>query len=529
MKLVDRRLARIIAYEGTDGFVTSLDGSPAFYWLSPFSQGDGYATAAESMVFWLLQRNAKLSVHHSWFLVKEGLRPETLDLLQRPLDFPAAIGVCMATPGEFAKLPTPYKIGFTMYESTDPLRVYPEWSHQCNDVDRLFVPCEYCADVFEQFTHKPIDVVPLAINEAYCEPKLRRQRKTFRVVTFATLTGRKGPLEMIEVFQKAFPKLRYPDVQFVLKTRLKLLGSQTPGLPGIDDDRIIVEDGTWPIRRVIDWLYDADCMMFLSKGEGFGLTPREALATGLPVILSDNTGLSSVCDDRYNWPVPTSRMELSPLGGEWCIPDWDYAVDCLRDIYRNRQHAYSKGYKGGRWFVKEHGPGKAADIFLETLGRIDDPMKVHRRAVADMAAKPEYALPSMADLEHLKSVFGLDGYVVVYSYDRLDLHAVRGKDVVLGQQIVALEREKLRFAVDFLMSSGAKSVSVMAPSVYTDPGSWSVSRPWRLEELEYTLQGLMLSSLRYLNERQWAAAKVSRVGRQARRFGSVIDKRWKPT
>lgn len=530
MKLTDRRLARVVAYEDTDDFITSLDGEPAFYWLSPFSQGDGYATAAESMVYWLLQRGAELSVHYSWFLVKAGLRPETLNLLQRPATFPAAVGVCMATPGEFEKLPTPYRIGFTMYEATNPLRIYPEWSHQCNDVDRLFVPCEYCADVFSRFTHRPIDVVPLAINEEYCRPELRTERETFRVVTFATLTGRKSPLEMIDVFQKAFPRNKYPNVEFVLKTRLDLLGSQTPGLPGVDDSRIVVESGTWPLKRILDLLYSSDCMMFLSKGEGFGMTPREAMATGLPVILADNTGMSDVCDYKYNWPVPTDHMESSPLGGDWCVPDWDYAVDCLRYIYKNRKKSYQKALQGGRWFVEKHGPWKAADAFLKAFTAVADPMEVFKDRQRKLDARAEYCNVDAQITEEAKRTLGLNAYVVVYDYNRLPGSGVRGKDVVLGQQLLAMERDQIRYAIDFLMTMGALSVTLIAPSVYVEPGQWSKSRPWRLEELQYVLQGLSVEAMRHMGDRKWVVAKVSRIGSQVvRPYGSVVDKRWKPT
>lgn len=523
LTLTDRRLARVVTSE-----VDNVD-SHSLYWLSPFSQGDGYATAAESMTYWLLQHGIKLSVHHSWFLVKEGLRPETLKVLEDPLRDPMFYGVCMATPGEFAKLPTPYKIGFTMYESTDPLKVYPEWAHQCNDVNRLFVPSLYCKDVFSQFASVPIDVVPLAIHEDYCKPVLRKVRedKPFTVVTFATMTGRKSPLEMVDVFQRAFPTER--DVRFVLKTRLKLLGSKHAGLPEFDDPRIVVYSDTWPLSKILRMLYSADCMMFLSKGEGFGMTPREAMATGLPTILADNTGMSGVCNASYNWPVPTRHMESSPLGGEWDVPDWDYAVEVLRDIYERRDQAYAKAFKGANWFIDNHGPSAAAQHFIKVMDRIKRPQRELKKR-ADMLAKREQypAVPSRVR-QWIQSIVGTRT-VLMKTYASMHAIPLNSTVVELGQHVMSLTNEQLRYVVGFAINQGAKAVVLAAPAVFQEPYTWPAARKWRLEELQHVLKGMAVPHLRYIHDHTWVGAVIVQPnGSRLQGFGTVIDRRWKPT
>lgn len=520
MKLVDWRMAQVVGYEDSSEFV----GTEGIYWLSPFSQGDGYATAAESMVYWLAQHGLGLSVHHSWFLVKEGLRSETLAMLRSPDPTPYRVGVCMATPGEFEKLPTPYKIGFTMYESTDPLKVYPEWRHQCNGVDRLFVPSAFCAELFSEFVHRPINVVPLAIHEAYCEPVLRQAHDTFRVVSFATLTGRKGPIEMIDVFRNAFPDQE--DVEFILKTRLKLLGSQTPGLPEMNDRRIKVVDGTWPLARVQQFLLNADCMMFLSKGEGFGMTPREAMATGCPTILADNTGMSDVCDKRYNWPVPTSHLENSPLGGKWFIPDYDYAVDVLRWMYSNRERAYEKAYRGAEWFIATHGPSHAAEKFVDTLRSVDtSPGPVPSGHInVDMSIVREW-------VELVKKTYVQFGIQtrLLRRYGELRDFQCSQSLVVMCEQVMSATREQIEFAVNTLLHNGAKYIMLVAPSVHMVPTD-DATKYWRLEELQYVLRGKHVPMFKYVSNRRWVIAVVAQeVGKRLPGFGSVVDRRWRPT
>ena len=525
MKLVDRRLVRVVGYENLDDFIFKDGDTPYIYWLSPFSQGDGYATAAESMVYWITRHGLKASVHYSWFLVEEGLRPETLAMLRAPDGEPHRVGVCMATPGEFEKLPTPYKIGFTMYESSDPLRVYPEWRHQCNAVDRLFVPCNYCKELFSEFAKVPIDVVPLAIHEGYCNPKLRTPQSKFRVVTYATLTGRKAPLEMIDTFQRAFQG--HDDVEFVLKTRLGLVGSQDPGVPDFNDPRIKIMDGTWSWQDLRRLLYSSDCMFYLSKGEGFGMTPREAMATGCPTILADNSGMSDVCDDRYNWPVPTLYTEPSPLGGDWNVPDWDYAVDVLRHIYHNRNAAYRQAYNGAHWFINNHGPSRAAEHFIDTISDVQP----HQYKVAEgsLMAPPSLLAEAMDVARSLIPSLNGTRAVALSAYKELAGCDVHKAVVVLKDKMMASTYEQLFYAVSFLLTSRAKALVIVAPSVHLPPTNDN-TKYWRLKELQHVLRGQTVPVLKYIANHKWLLAVVTQPGRdRIGAFGHVIDGRWKPT
>src|SRR4030042_2544208 len=76
------------------------DGTHLF-WMSPFSLADGYATAAEVMVHALARNGLKMHVASCWFASKHGLQQHTVDMLETGLS-PCKVGVCMATPGEFA-------------------------------------------------------------------------------------------------------------------------------------------------------------------------------------------------------------------------------------------------------------------------------------------------------------------------------------------------------------------------------------------------------------------------------------------
>lgn len=364
-------------YSTTDDYVWQTDGSYHLLWMAPFSLADGYGTASESTLLALREAGLQLYLRPVWFAVLNGLNPVTVQLLQTPLPvgLHPRVGLCMATPGEFTKLHTPYRIGLTMYESDDPLRTHPEWARDFQNVDRVFVPCQYCKDIFS-FTDRPIDVVPLATNPLFnIGTTYTREPKSDGEFTFlmhGTLTARKAPLETLDCFMKAFPKKRYPHVRIRFKTRLGIFGRHENLLPdNPDPERIEFINGDWYADQLLEAFKQADAYLFPSRGEGFGMTPREAMASGLITIFSDNTGLSEVADARYNWPIPMTGVEDSPLGGNWYEPDWDYLIDTMRWVVDHREAARHTAQNGAAWFQREHGPEAVARQWFKVLGEID--------------------------------------------------------------------------------------------------------------------------------------------------------------
>jgi len=387
-----QRMADLDDIQDTKDLLWKSPEGTYLYWLSPFSMGDGYATAAENLVHALKGQGCQIGIHQCWFFSTDGLRAKTIEMLRMPITKLYRVGLCMATPGEFKKLPTPYRIGLTMYESDSPLVNLPEWKHDCNDVDLLVVPCEYCKGVFEQFARVPVKVSPLAINPIYHTAKLREPKDTFTFVTFGTLSGRKSPLETLAAFKKAFPLDKYPDVRFEFKTRLGYFGWGENQLPDPDSDpRVKIISADWYSDKMLNWLHAADAMVFASKGEGFGMPPREAIATGLPTILTDHTGMKPMCDPQYTFPIPVGKVEDSPLGGNWYLPDWDALIETMRWIYTNREKAAKKGQKAAQWFAREHGPEVVGQHLLDIIEGVDPTEAATRHNRVPTASKQTIA------------------------------------------------------------------------------------------------------------------------------------------
>ena len=380
--MLTRRMADINDVEDGEHLQWKQNGQTSLYWLSPFSMGDGYGTAAENMVLALTKLGVDLFVRQCWFIDRTCLDDVTRTKLKEHITGLYRVGICMATPGEFTKLPTAYRIGFTMYESDDPLEIHPEWRHDCYNVDMLIVPSEFSKEAFGTFVkHVPIEVCPLALNDLYCVPTLRKPKKdgSFKFVTYGSLTGRKAPLELLEVFKRAFPIAEYPRVTLEFKTRLGLFGWGENMLPDNDDPRITIKSADWFPNQMLDWLLGADAMVFPSKGEGYALPPREAMATGLPTIFTANTGMLDFVNDKYNWPIPTHHTEDSPLGGVWHIAHWNYLIDVMRSVYRNRKRAFDKAFRGAKWYIENFSSRRAAERLMEIVDNVDPPTSSVRK------------------------------------------------------------------------------------------------------------------------------------------------------
>jgi glycosyltransferase involved in cell wall biosynthesis len=93
---------------------------------------------------------------------------------------------------------------------------------------------------------------------------------------------------------------------------LTLVGRRFQANPRVDE---AVRRWRWfetlPHHRVMDVMMESDVLVLPSLGEGFGLVVTEALACGLPVIVTPNVGASDlVHDGQEGFVVPVGSADL---------------------------------------------------------------------------------------------------------------------------------------------------------------------------------------------------------------------------
>lgn len=234
------------------------------------------------------------------------------------------------------------RVALTMFEAS---QLPVGWVETLNACDAVIVPGNWCKQMFERNgVTVPIHVVPLGISREFLKPRIRQVSDPFTVLAFADRGERKGWFETMLAFRRAFgDDMRY---KLILKARRF---SFNFGNPNIE-----VMTGDLSNEQLRDLYYRAHVMSFPSRGEGFGLPPREFAATGGVSIVTNWSGLR---DDVHGYAVPlkwTPETAFPKLFrgevGQWAKPDANHLATLLRDIADNYE-AYSQFAHQAAWFV----------------------------------------------------------------------------------------------------------------------------------------------------------------------------------
>jgi hypothetical protein len=103
-----------------------------------------------------------------------------------------------------------------------------------------------------------------------------------------------------------------------------------------------------PAEMVAAIYTGTDVLLGCSMGEGFGLTPLEAQATGTPVIVSNWTAQPELVGD--GWCVDGQPYWNSPMGAWWLMPHVKLITDALEQTYARGHYRsdkaieFAKGY-----------------------------------------------------------------------------------------------------------------------------------------------------------------------------------------
>lgn len=169
--------------------------------------------------------------------------------------------------------PNTYKIGYHPWEST---KLLPGWAEIMNECDEIWTPSPLIANWYRD--HNDIKV-PVYVYEHGVDPvwspKERNLDGTFKFLHVGAEAARKGIKETIDAYRMAFGYSGKAELDFKIIAQ----GWKIGHLRGINvvNDRLSLEG-------LIDMFHASHAFVYPSWGEGFGLTPLQAMATGMPTI-----------------------------------------------------------------------------------------------------------------------------------------------------------------------------------------------------------------------------------------------------
>lgn len=352
----------------------SEDGTINVKIVAPVNAIDGYGHSAETMMLALreLGVNAKMHCHDhiiTTFSKKEALKHHTIK------DFELIVVYHLPMTCKFYATPRNRLIGFTMWETDTPP---PLWAQTLNEnTDRVFVPAEWNARTFKRAgLHAQCDVIPLGIDLSTYKYIERPKRETFTFLTVAAMDNRKNPQAVIRGFVEAFQGV--DNVRLVIKTRRGHWRYDLDEQKIIDgDERIKLIDDDIQREELMQLYTDADCFVFPSRGEGFGLPPREAMSTGLPVIVTNWSALEDIAKEDIAYPlkvravVPAEYPSWERFGtkslGKWAEPDQEHLVELMQHVYHNQEEARARGIAASKFVQRAYHPHVGAQKIIDII------------------------------------------------------------------------------------------------------------------------------------------------------------------
>lgn len=260
-------------------------------------------------------------------------------------------------------------ICITPFETT---KVPASWVPRLNSMDAVLVPCKQNIQMMKDSgVIKPVDLIHWGVDTSKFFPISRREGRPFTFGHMGALSIRKGTDILVRAFKAAFPT--ETDVRLINKTSNR-------GYPFMDfkDKRIEVQMGAVPHGQLIrDFFEQIDCFVFPTRGEGFGLPPLEAMATGVPAIATGWSGIVEFLDNRHGWLIDYTMDKAVEFDqkvyhedcGDWAVPSFDHLVYLLRYAYEHRDEVKQKGLLAQEFVKNEWAWDKKISLFHDALHR----------------------------------------------------------------------------------------------------------------------------------------------------------------
>lgn len=234
-------------------------------------------------------------------------------------------------------------------------------------VSELWVPSSFCQEVYvaNDIPSEKVRVIPNGVDESFFEDDGRRANLppdgAFKFLFVGGTLPRKGIDILLKAYEMAFK--RSDDVMLVIKD----MGTRTfyregnmketiLALARSDDyPRIYYLDGD--IRDdLMPALYrSCHCLVHPYRGEGFAMPVAEAMAVGLPVIVTDGGGTRDYCTEENGYLLPAKRVyasEAQVAGMLARTRPWWLEVETadlaarMREVYSHYAEAKKRAVKG---------------------------------------------------------------------------------------------------------------------------------------------------------------------------------------
>lgn len=225
-----------------------------------------------------------------------------------------------------------------------------QWAHKFeNDVDEMWVPSSYVKDVYVSsgVSEDRVFVIPNGINPQKFNPEIKpyklHSKKKFKFLFVGGTIYRKGIDILLDVYLKTFKS--GDDVCLVIKD----MGGDSFYNGRNMKEEILKLSSNKELAEIeyIDFLLDekelaglyAACNVLVHpyRGEGFGLPILEAMACGIPAIVTNGGAALDFCSEKTNLLVDANKIVLEEKRiGEFETVDFPWLFDPSKEDLKKK-------------------------------------------------------------------------------------------------------------------------------------------------------------------------------------------------
>jgi glycosyltransferase involved in cell wall biosynthesis len=265
------------------------------------------------------------------------------------------------------------RFAYTMFESS---RVPQDWVSIINhSFDGIIVPDPFLVEAYrESGVRKPIFVIPLGrdLSGFLASPLKAAHGSPMVFANYSTCIPRKNLVTLVRAFGDAFGNSE--DVRLDLRWRYCDKGYREELLKEINNrgfTNICIEEEAVDDETYRKQFLNVDCYVNLATGEGFSIQPREAMALGIPVIVTNNTGQKTICGSGLVRSVPSNitkpAVYIFPgnFGLQYQCRVSD-VVAAFKDVYQHYDKWLQKGSQAREW-AAQYQRERMAPMYLNLI------------------------------------------------------------------------------------------------------------------------------------------------------------------
>jgi glycosyltransferase involved in cell wall biosynthesis len=304
--------------------------------------------------------------------------------------FPDALGLALGSVAFLPRVLGAPSVLSTVWETS---RVPPPFVAALRGADEIWVPTEWGRQIFLDagLAAETVHVVPEGVDSELFRPapalsaaevvsastssySAQREDGVFRFVSVGKWEERKGSANLVRAFAREFAAdepvelvmhchniyLPWFDLRTAIATELEAAGSRSAR---------VVASGHRSLRELIRLMQGADAFVLATRAEAWGLPILEAMACGLPCLVTDCGGHRAFADETNAYLIEVDRHVPvhDPLHfdarldwGTWAEPSTEHLQHLMRHVCDHRDEARERGDAARRAAADRWSWGNAA-------------------------------------------------------------------------------------------------------------------------------------------------------------------------